>query len=81
MKADTLREELKTKIYKWLVSFHRLDPRYKILTFFNQVASEGADNLVDETEGDYASDSFDIRPPVRAETRTRPKPCVTGSKR
>jgi hypothetical protein len=64
MKADTLRPELKEKIYDWLVSFHRLDPRYQILTFFNLVATQGADNLLDTTEdeewgGDYASDAPD----------------------
>jgi hypothetical protein len=53
MKADTLREELKKKIVAWLISFHRLDPRYKILTFFNQVASDGADNFVDEEEEEW----------------------------
>ena len=45
-----LRPELQEKVKQWLVSFHRLDPRFKILTFFNQVASEGADNLVDDTD-------------------------------
>jgi hypothetical protein len=50
MKADTLRPELKEKINEWLISFHRLDPRYKILTFFNQVASDGADNFVEEED-------------------------------
>ena len=69
MKADTLRPELKEKVEKWLISFHRLDPRYKILKFFNQVASEGADNLVDEQDdAQYASDSYAIRPPARAES-------------
>jgi hypothetical protein len=53
MKADTLREELKKKIVSWLISFHHLDPRYKILTFFNQVASGGADNFVDEEEEEW----------------------------
>lgn len=38
-----LRPELAEKIQNWLISFHRLDPRYLILTFFSQVAQEGAD--------------------------------------
>mmetsp|Transcript_12045 Transcript_12045/g.28556 ORF Transcript_12045/g.28556 Transcript_12045/m.28556 type:complete len:923 (+) Transcript_12045:626-3394(+) len=46
-KAD-LRPELKEKIEKWIVSFYHLDPRYKILTFFNLVAAEGADNVTDD---------------------------------
>jgi len=50
MRADTLREELKDKICDWLISFHRLDPRYKILTYFNQVASDGADKLCEDHE-------------------------------
>ncbi|CAB9502424.1 expressed unknown protein [Seminavis robusta] len=50
MKADTLRPELKEKIVEWLISFHRLDPRYKILTFFNQVASDGADKFTEDDE-------------------------------
>jgi hypothetical protein len=52
MKSDTLRPDLKEKINEWLISFHHLDPRNKILTFFNQVASTGADNMVDEDESD-----------------------------
>ncbi|VEU44078.1 unnamed protein product [Pseudo-nitzschia multistriata] len=43
-----LRPELKEKIQSWILSFYHLDPRYKILTFFNLVASEGADNLTDD---------------------------------
>lgn len=43
-----LRPELKEKIEKWILSFYHLDPRYKILTFFNLVASEGADNVTDD---------------------------------
>ena len=50
MRVDTLRPELKEKIVEWMISFHRLDPRYKILTFFNQVASDGADSFTDETD-------------------------------
>ena len=50
MKADTLRPELKTKIEDWILSFYHLDPRYKILTFFNQCAREGADNLTDDSQ-------------------------------
>eukprot|EP00537_Pseudo-nitzschia_pungens_P001862 CAMPEP_0172372236 /NCGR_PEP_ID=MMETSP1060-20121228/46616_1 /TAXON_ID=37318 /ORGANISM="Pseudo-nitzschia pungens, Strain cf. cingulata" /LENGTH=984 /DNA_ID=CAMNT_0013098141 /DNA_START=655 /DNA_END=3609 /DNA_ORIENTATION=- len=43
-----LRPELKDKIQNWILSFYHLDPRYKILTFFNLVASEGADNVTDD---------------------------------
>lgn len=43
-----LRPELKEKIQNWILSFYHLDPRYKILTFFNLVASEGADNVTDD---------------------------------
>ncbi len=50
--ASSLRTALAAKIRKWLISFHRLDPRYKILTFFNQVASEGADNFIDDASDD-----------------------------
>ena len=49
---ESLRPELAEKIQQWLISFHRLDPRYKILTFFNQVAAEGADNLMDDRSDD-----------------------------
>lgn len=58
MKIVTLRPELKKRIQEWLISFHRLDPRYKILTFFNQVASDGADNLVLGDEDDQYSNDF-----------------------
>jgi hypothetical protein len=51
-KDGKLSPELATKIERWLISFHRLDPRYKILKFFNQVASEGADDFVDEEDQD-----------------------------
>jgi hypothetical protein len=51
-KDGKLNPELATKIERWLISFHRLDPRYKILKFFNQVASEGADDFVDEEDQD-----------------------------
>ena len=44
------RPELKEKIQKWILSFYHLDPRYKILTFFNLVASEGADNVTDDSQ-------------------------------
>jgi len=53
MKVDTLRPELKLKIQEWISSFYHLDPRYKILTFFNLVATEGADNLIDDSIDDY----------------------------
>ena len=43
-----LRPELREKICEWLISFYHLDPRYQILTYFNEVASMGADNLMDE---------------------------------
>ena len=46
--ASKLRPELKEKIQKWIISFYHLDPRYKILTFFNLVAAEGADNVTDD---------------------------------
>ena len=52
MKADTLRPELRIKIVEWILSFYHLDPRYKILTFFNQCAREGADNLTDDSQDD-----------------------------
>lgn len=51
-----LNPELATKIERWLISFRRLDPRYKILKFFNQVASEGADDFVDEEDQDGIAD-------------------------
>jgi hypothetical protein len=50
MKADKLTEDLKEKIVAWLISFHRLDPRHKILTFFNKVSTSGADDFCDDTE-------------------------------
>jgi hypothetical protein len=50
MRADKLTEDLKEKIVAWLISFHRLDPRHKILTFFNKVSTSGADNFCDDTE-------------------------------
>jgi hypothetical protein len=50
MKADTLRSALKDKIVGWMISLHHLDPRYKILTFFNQVASDGADKFTEDDE-------------------------------
>ena len=31
---------------RWLSSFRRLDPRYQILRFFQDVAQEGVDNIV-----------------------------------
>mmetsp|Transcript_4728 Transcript_4728/g.10519 ORF Transcript_4728/g.10519 Transcript_4728/m.10519 type:complete len:824 (-) Transcript_4728:6-2477(-) len=31
---------------KWMSSFRRLDPRYQILSFFEDVAQEGVDNIV-----------------------------------
>ena len=31
--------------YRWLSSFRRLDPRYQILTFFNDVSREGGENV------------------------------------
>ena len=50
-----LRPELKEKIQKWILSFYHLDPRYKILTFFNLVASEGADNVTDDSQDEQNS--------------------------
>lgn len=55
-KADRLRPELREKITNWLISFHRLDPRYKILTFFNLVASDGADNFVNDEDENILTD-------------------------
>lgn len=52
MRADTLRPELKARINVWIISFYHLDPRYKILTFFNLVASEGADHIANDEEDD-----------------------------
>lgn len=49
-----LRPELKEKIQKWILSFYHLDPRYKILTFFNLVASEGADNVTDDSVEEHS---------------------------
>ena len=55
-----LRPELRTKIIKWLKSFHHLDPRYQLLKFFNLVAKEGADQVMDsQMNSDYFSD-FDF---------------------
>jgi hypothetical protein len=51
-----LRPELIEKINAWLISFYRLDPRYKILKFFNQVAADGADNMVDDDDSDDEDD-------------------------
>lgn len=55
-KAQRLRPELRDKVKKWLISFHRLDPRYKIMTFFNLVASEGADNFVNDEDDNLLTD-------------------------
>lgn len=65
-----LRPELKEKIQKWILSFYHLDPRYKILTFFNLVASEGADNVTDDSVEEH---SINIR------ESTKPTPTPTGS--
>ena len=48
-----MREELKEKIREWLISFHRLDPRHKILTYFNRVASDGADKFCEDGEDEF----------------------------
>ena len=53
-----LRPELVSKIKAWIISFRHLDPRYKILKFFNQVASEGADNMMDEDSENDCEDSM-----------------------
>jgi len=58
-KDGKLSPDLANKIERWLISFRRLDPRYKILKFFNQVASEGADDFKgsdSESEGDGLKD-------------------------
>lgn len=47
--ADFLDFVLKTRGIDWLRSFRRLDPRFQILKFFNDVAQEGADKI--ETSG------------------------------
>ena len=57
-RADRLRPALRQKIRNWLISFHHLDPRYKLLTFFNLVASDGADNLVNEEDPGLLTDEF-----------------------
>jgi len=59
-KDGKLNPELAKKIERWLFSFHRLDPRYKILKFFNQVASEGADDFVDEDSGDEGITDWEL---------------------
>mmetsp|Transcript_43806 Transcript_43806/g.106228 ORF Transcript_43806/g.106228 Transcript_43806/m.106228 type:complete len:930 (-) Transcript_43806:110-2899(-) len=56
MRVDTIRPELRQKICDWIISFYHLDPRYKILTFFNLVASEGADKLANDEDGDFIDD-------------------------
>ena len=43
------RQQRMKRLDDWLSSFRRLDPRYKILHFFNDVAQDGADNI--EKEG------------------------------
>lgn len=62
--ASSLRPDLAVKIRTWLISFHRLDPRYKILTFFNQVAAEGADNFIDDASDDAYPTSSVIEPRI-----------------
>ena len=59
---ERLRPTLVAKIKAWLISFHRLDPRYKILTFFNKVASasDGADNIVGDEEDEDESYIYDL---------------------
>lgn len=39
------QSDSKSRQNKWLSSFRRLDPRYQILEFFNDVAREGADRI------------------------------------
>ncbi|KAL3931633.1 MAG: hypothetical protein SGBAC_011220, partial [Bacillariaceae sp.] len=59
-KDGKLNPELAKKIDRWMTSFHRLDPRYKILKFFNQVASEGADDFVDDDSGDEGITDWEL---------------------
>ncbi|CAJ1968615.1 unnamed protein product [Cylindrotheca closterium] len=59
-KDGKLDPELAKKIDRWLISFRRLDPRYKILKFFNQVASEGADDFVDDDTGDEGITDWEL---------------------
>jgi len=55
--ADKLRPELREKIADWIISFYHLDPRYQILKFFNLVAKQGADNMLDDmSDNDNTSD-------------------------
>ena len=56
--VDRLRPDLRFKIRIWLISFHHLDPRHQILTFFNIVAKQGVDKMVDEQdENDNCDDN------------------------
>lgn len=79
-KEGKLRPDLVVKIKRWMISFHRLDPRYKILKFFNQVASEGADDFVDqENDEDLEEweknlkdmDAFDTRESILVRLKNR----------
>jgi hypothetical protein len=74
-KDGTLDKDLALKIERWLISFHRLDPRYKILKFFNQVASEGADDFVehDGEKGDSGIADWDFNVESEVSLRTRIK--------
>ena len=53
---SNLRPELKLKIQNWIISFYHLDPRYKILKFFNKVAAVGADNYAEGCSSDEEED-------------------------
>jgi hypothetical protein len=57
--SPTFPPSLKTKIRQWIISFYHLDPRWQILTFFNLVAREGADNLLQDSDDDDDEDDDD----------------------
>lgn len=56
MTEDMLELELSTVVKDWLSSFRRLDPRYQILNFFNDLALEGIEEF--ESQGCDARSSF-----------------------
>ena len=43
------------KVKRWVTEFRQLDPRYQILSFFNQVAQEGAKEEGEKNKADYLS--------------------------
>jgi len=59
--VEKLRPELKEKIRKWVISFHHMDPRYQILTFFNIVAEQGADKMCDDmSDNDNTAELYEF---------------------